>query len=268
MTEETKMETTMNKEPVTLQSIPYDEKFRLNQASASQLVKGLEEMASRLSEPQNDYQKELYPAIKNIVSRIVEKYSELLESTTEVEQEVRRFNLQGYNGKIKKAVSTKGVKFNLVYKFANFGDYFKTIVQRLTYLVDRQLPQRYVNNAAEGDAYNILKGKIWSFIKFMNEDIEQSWNTIVTAARTAGGDSVQENLRKRTEKIKVKITNKKEFSDNKKYNKYDSSTKFSKNDNNWEKKYISKDSGEKRVFVKRDTTNKSENKTWTPRKSY
>ena len=35
----------------------------------------------------------------------------------------------------------------------------------------------------------------------MKEEVEQQWNTAVTSARTAGGESVQENLRKRTERV-------------------------------------------------------------------
>lgn len=186
---------------LSLTDVPYDEKYRLNQASASQLVRGLQEMAGRLTEPQNDYQKELYPALKKIVGLVVEKYTSMLQSTSEVEREIRRFNLHGYNGRVKRAISTRGVKFNLVYKYANFGDYLKTITQRLSYLVERPLPQRYVTNTSEGTSYEQLKTKLQEFLKFMKDEIEQSWNTAVTQARTAGGNSVQENLRRRTERV-------------------------------------------------------------------
>ena len=186
---------------LSLSELPYDEKYRLNQASASQLVRGLQEMAGRLPEPQNDYQRELYPSLKKLVGQVVEKYTSMLQSTSEVEREVRRFNLHGYNGRVKRAIATRGVKFNLVYKYANFGDYLKTVTQRLTYLVERPLPQRYVTNTTEGTTYEQLKTRIQEFLKFMKDEVEQSWNTSVTQARTAGGNSVQENLRKRTERV-------------------------------------------------------------------
>lgn len=191
---------------LSLTDVPYDEKYRLNQASASQLVRGLQEMSTRLGEPQNDYQKELYPALKKIVGQVVEKYSSMLQGTSEVEKEIRRFNLHGYNGRVKRAISTRGVKFNLVYKYANFGDYLKTVTQRLTYLVERPLPQRYVTNTSEGTSYEALKTRIQEFLKFMKEEVEQSWNTAVTQARTAGGNSVQENLRRRTERATSRRT--------------------------------------------------------------
>jgi hypothetical protein len=186
---------------LSLSDVPYDEKFKLNQASVSQLVRGLQEMCSRIGEPQNEYQKQLYPALKSIVETFVTKYTSILEASSEVQREVLRFNLHGYNGRIKKALTTRGVKFNLIYKYANFGDYLKTINQRVTYLVERKLPQRYVTNVTEGTAYEALRAKLATFQKYMAEDVEQAWNTAVTAARTAGGDSVQENLRKRTEKV-------------------------------------------------------------------
>jgi hypothetical protein len=185
---------------LSLSDLPYDEKYRLNQASASQLVRGLQEMTGRLPEPQNDYQKELYPVLKKIVEKVVDKYTSMIQSTSEVEREIRRFNLHGYNGRVKRAIVTRGVKFNLVYKYSNFGDYLKTITQRLTYLVERPLPQRYVTNTTEGTAYEQLKIQIQEFLKFIKDEVEQSWNTVVTQARTAGGNSVQENLRKRTER--------------------------------------------------------------------
>lgn len=194
---ETSEQTTFN---LTLSDVPYDDKYRLNQASATQLVKGLQEMVSRLTEPQNDYQKELYPSLKNIVTKLVDKYNVVLEGTTEVEREVRRFNLHGYNGRVKKPIATKGVKYNLVYKYANFGDYLKTLTQRLSYLVDRPVPQRYVTNTTEGAAHNQMKTMLVDYLKYLKDDVETDWNTAVTSARTAGGSSVQENLRKRTEK--------------------------------------------------------------------
>jgi hypothetical protein len=205
MSETTQMEqSTPVSYNLTLSDVPYDEKYRLNQASASQLVRGLQEMAGRIAEPTNDYQKELYPALKTIVTKFVEKYVELLQCSNEVEKEVKRFNLHGYSGKVKNPVSTKGVKYNLVYKFANFGDYLKTVTQRMNYLVERQVPQRYVTNTSEGTAYSTLKTQLQVFVKYLTEEVEQSWNTAVSSARTAGGNSVQENLRKRTEKQQVK----------------------------------------------------------------
>jgi hypothetical protein len=205
MSETTQMEqSTPVSYNLSLSDVPYDEKYRLNQASASQLVRGLQEMASRLAEPTNDYQKELYPSLKTIVTKFVEKYVELLQCSSEVEREVKRFNLHGYSGKVKNPVSTKGVKYNLVYKFANFGDYLKTVTQRMNYLVERQVPQRYVTNTSEGSAYSTLQTQLQAFVKYLTDEVEQSWNTAVSSARTAGGSSVQENLRKRTEKKEVK----------------------------------------------------------------
>ncbi len=201
MTETTQTQVSYN---LTLADVPYDVKYRLNQASASQLVRGLNEMTSRLGEPQNDYQKELYPSLKTIVSKLVDKYTNVLGGSSEVEREVRRFNLHGFNGRVKRPVGTKGVKFNLVYKYANFGDYLKTLSQRLTYLVERPVPERYVTNTSEGAAFEQLKVQLKEFLTFMKDEVEQSWNTAVTSARTAGGDSVQENLRKRTEKTAEK----------------------------------------------------------------
>jgi hypothetical protein len=170
-----------------LSHLPYDEKFKLNQASCTQLIRGLYEMGQRLEEPQNDYQRELYPVLKSVVSKVFHHYEALMTSTSETEANIRKYNLDGYNGRVKKPISTRGVKYNLIYKYANFGDYLKTLNQRMHYLVNRPLPQRYINNVSEGVAYTDLKTKLQEFMKFMKDDIEVIWNTAVSAARTAGG---------------------------------------------------------------------------------
>ena len=197
-------QTTPESYNLSLSDVSYDEKYRINQGSISQLLRGMLEMVSRLTEPTNEYQKELYPALKSIVSGFVEKYNVLLLCSSEVEREVKRFNLHGYNGKLKNPVSTSGVKYNIVYKFANFGDYLKTVIQRVKYINERNLPQRYITNPSEGTAYSNLKTQCQEFVKYLSEEVEQSWNTAVSAARTAGGNSVQENLRKRSENQQVK----------------------------------------------------------------
>ena len=185
---------------LTLADIPYNPNYKLNQASASQIQKGLCEMAARIGEPQNDYQRELYPVLKMIVKKMTTRYEELLVFTTDIERDVRKFNLHGYSGRIKSKILTKGVKFNINYAYANFGDYFKTLAQRLKYLVERQFPQRYITNMAEGVAYTELKTELQAFLKFLQDDVEPMWNAVVASARAAGGDSVQDNLRKREEK--------------------------------------------------------------------
>lgn len=192
---------------LSLNDVSYDEKYRINQGSTSQLLRGMQEMVSRLTEPTNDYQKELYPALKSIVANFVEKYNTLLQCSSEIEREVKRYNLHGYNGKLKNPVSTSGVKYNIVYKFSNFGDYLKTVIQRIKYLIERNLPQRYITNPSEGTAYASLKTQLQEFVKYLSEEVEQSWNTAVSSARTAGGNSVQENLRKRTDNQQVRNLN-------------------------------------------------------------
>ncbi len=167
--------------------LPYDEKFKLNQASCTQLIRGMYEMGQRLEEPQNDYQRELYPVLKSVVDKVFQHYESLIASTNDTEANIRKYNLDGYNGRVKKPIATRGVKYNLVYKYANFGDYLKTINQRMNYLVTRPLPQRYINNVSEGVAYADLKTKLQEFLKFMKEEIEVTWNTAVSAARVAGG---------------------------------------------------------------------------------
>lgn len=195
---------------LSLTDISYDDKYKLNQASVSQLVRGMQEMGNRLGEPTNEYQKHLYPTIKTLCENIVVEFSKLLNAHNEIDKDIRKYNLHGYNGKIRKPVSIRGVKHGVIYKYANFGDYTKCITQRLTYLMERELPERYITNVAEGDAYKQLQSEIHDFMKFMKEHIEPSWSNAVLNARNAGGNLVEENLQKRVQQ-KIKSQEKKTY---------------------------------------------------------
>ena len=182
---------------LSLDGISYDIKYRLSQGSVSQIVRGLSEMVTRLGEGENAYQQTLYPVLREQSKNIVSRFNTILQTSSAADYDVRKFNLHGYDGRIKGTVITRGVRFNTIYQYANFGDYLKTITQRLTYILERQVPQRYSTDEALANAFTQLRSEVQDFVKYIHDEVEPRWNTAVTEARTAGGDSVQENLRKR-----------------------------------------------------------------------
>lgn len=193
------MESSQSNTPqvLSLDGISYDIKYRLSQGSVSQIVRGLSEMVTRLGEGENAYQQTLYPVLREQSKNIVTRFNTLLQTSSAADYDVRKFNLHGYDGRIKGTVITRGVRFNTIYQYANFGDYLKTITQRLTYVIERQVPQRYTTDESLSNAFTQLRSEVQDFVKYIHEEVEPRWNTAVTEARTAGGDSVQENLRKR-----------------------------------------------------------------------
>jgi hypothetical protein len=193
------MESSQSNTPqvLSLDGISYDIKYRLSQGSVSQIVRGLSEMVTRLGEGENAYQQTLYPVLREQSKNIVSRFNTLLQTSSASDYDVRKFNLHGYDGRIKGTVITRGVRFNTIYQYANFGDYLKTITQRLTYILERQVPQRYSTDEGLSNAFVQLRSEVQDFVKYIHEEVEPRWNTAVTEARTAGGDSVQENLRKR-----------------------------------------------------------------------
>ncbi len=193
------MESSQSNTPqvLSLDGISYDIKYRLSQGSVSQIVRGLSEMVTRLGDGENAYQQTLYPVLREQSKNIVSRFNTLLQTSSAADYDVRKFNLHGYDGRIKGTVITRGVRFNTIYQYANFGDYLKTITQRLTYILERQVPQRYSTDEALANAFTQLRSEVQDFVKYIHDEVEPRWNTAVTEARTAGGDSVQENLRKR-----------------------------------------------------------------------
>ncbi len=184
---------------LSIDDVTYDEKYRLSKAATTQVIKGMQMMIQRIGEPTNSYQQELYPPMRNIVTRIVDSYNRLLNVGSTTDFEVRRYNLHGYNGIVSGHVYTRGVKRDLFYKYANFGDLMKTLKQRAQYIVEREAPKRYQENASEMASFQQLQTELKSFVEFLVNEIEPSWTAAVTAARASGGVEVEENLKKRAE---------------------------------------------------------------------
>jgi hypothetical protein len=187
---------------LTLTDFGYEETYRLTQGSASQVVRGMKEMLSRVGEITNDYQRILYPVLTELTNGIVDRYTELLKYSSDKEKEIVQFNLHGYDGTVRGNVATKGVNYILIYKYANFGDFIKTIRQRLEFITSRSTPKRYLEDEEKLRFFVALKDKINEFLRYLKDDVDPRWNTTVAAARTSGGDEVQDNLKKREEEAK------------------------------------------------------------------
>jgi hypothetical protein len=187
---------------LSLNDFGFEETYRLTQGSVSQVVRGMKEMLKRIGEITNDYQRILYPVLTELTNNIVDRYTELLKYNNEKEKEIVQFNLHGYDGTVRGNVATKGVNYILIYKYANFGDFIKTIRQRFEFILSRSTPKRYLEDEEKVRYFVNLKDRINEFLRYIKDDVEPRWNTTVSAARTSGGDEVQDNLKKREEEAK------------------------------------------------------------------
>jgi hypothetical protein len=187
-----------------LSKVLYQDTFRIISGSAAQLICGVQSMLLRISldKETDEYKKALYPKLRIIALLLIENFTTLLKATSAKDQEVRKFNLCGYNGQIKpdkygKYPFVKGVNPNTKYGYTNFGYFLKMLKQRMVFIISRDVPQRYVTDIEQLNIFTNLRNDVTLFIKFMNDTVETEWNNAVKVARLNGGTAVQQNLEQR-----------------------------------------------------------------------
>jgi hypothetical protein len=192
---------------LNLENVPYNTNHSLIAGSLGQLMKSIQDLSSRISSDKetDDYKKALYPKLRNISTGLLDQFFPLLKANNSKEEGVRKFNIIGYNGMVKKVRGrfpfVARLRPNTTYKYANFGDLMKVVKQRCEYLTTREVPQRYIDDHEEGQAFTKLRGEVATFLNYLNNTVDKQWSDAVTSARTAGGQLVQQNLERRnTEK--------------------------------------------------------------------
>jgi hypothetical protein len=193
-------------EKLTLEFVPYNHKFAIIAGSFAQVLRGLQEMASRSSSDKetDDYKKSLYPKLRDIANQVVTKGCELFKTTSDKDKQVRVINLFGYNGMVKRDRNfrypyVEKLRPSTSYEYANFGDYMKVLKQRCEFITTRSVPQRYVTDAEEGAAFQKLRTEVNTYLEWLKTGVDQLWSDAVKEARVAGGSQVKENLDKRVE---------------------------------------------------------------------
>lgn len=191
----------------TLDDIPYDDKYKIMFGSLGQLMKGIHVVQDRVScdHELDGYKKSLYPVLRSLCCDLLDKFKESLHVNSEKEYYIIKYNIFGYDGMIKKegysgVPYVAGVNPKTKYGYANFGLLLKVIKQRLVYIATKDTPYRYCNDEDAIEIYNKLKKQCTDLLVHINENIEEKWKNYVDVARKNGGDEVEKNLKKRTEK--------------------------------------------------------------------
>lgn len=188
---------------LTLEAIPFNSKYPIISSSLGQLIRGAQEMMTRIAQNQetNDYQRSLYPEARSICQGVVEQGKLLLQATTQKEANVVTFNIVGYNGRVKKIRGhypfVARLRPSTSHQFANFGDLVKVMKQRCEYIVERSIPQRYLDDKEEGEAFTKLRASVSTFLSYLKNTVDNRWSDAVSKARNAGGQVVQQNLERR-----------------------------------------------------------------------
>ena len=175
---------------ISLDHLSFNETFRVTRGSASQVVLGLKNMLTKLSTPENDYQRSIYPQLSTAINDIVETYKSSFLSVTEaVEKQVFGANLNGFrnDGSLYRSVNS-GINRSLTYGYSQFGQLVRVLVSRLKFVVKRDpnSVERYKNSATEMSAYQKLQHQSEAYLTYL-EGVMTRWNQAVEEARKTHG---------------------------------------------------------------------------------
>lgn len=175
---------------ISLEHLSFNETFRVTRGSASQVVLGLRNMLQKLSNPENDYQRSIYPQLVESINRLVDSYtSTFLTVTDATERQVFGANLNGFrnDGSLYRSVNS-GINRSLTYGYSQFGQLVRVLTNRLRFVVKRdpQSVERYKNSDSEMVAYKKLQQAADAYLTVVNEVME-SWSKTVDESRKTHG---------------------------------------------------------------------------------
>ena len=175
---------------ISLEHLSFNETFRVTRGSASQVVIGLRNMLQKLSNPENDYQRSIYPQLSTSINRLVDTYTSTFLSVTDpTEKQVTGANLNGFrnDGSLYRSVNS-GINRSLTYGYSQFGQLVRVLVNRLKFVVKRdpQSVERYKNSESEMTAYKKLQQSADVYLTVVNE-VMDSWGKTVEESRKTHG---------------------------------------------------------------------------------
>lgn len=175
---------------ISLEHLSFNETFRVTRGSASQVVLGLRNMLQKLSNPENDYQRSIYPQLVTSINRLVDSYtSTFLTVTDATERQVYGANLNGFRNddSLYRSVNS-GINRSLTYGYSQFGQLVRVLTNRLRFVVKRdpQSVERYKNSDSEMVAYKKLQQAADAYLTVVNE-VMDSWSKTVDESRKTHG---------------------------------------------------------------------------------
>jgi hypothetical protein len=181
---------------ISLGHLTFNATYRVSKGSSSQLVLGLRNMSERLGEPQNDYQRTIYPLIRQFVECIVSQYETTFLSTTNpVERRVYGTSLNGFrnDGSLRQSVSGR-VNRNLTYSYAQFGQLLTLLTGRFRYITSRDASRvrRFQDHPEEKTAFLKLQYDAQNFLTFLTTEVYDVWRARLNEARTTNNVNVQQ----------------------------------------------------------------------------
>lgn len=173
----------------------FDEKFQVSKSTASQVVLGFRYMSAKLADSNNEYQRLLYPKMKELCDRIVTEYSKvfLTDFSSDVQRRVYGHNLNGGRNNGYRSHNV-GSSRRVRYSNAHFGYLLRILYSRLNFVVrqDPEKMRRHNENSEYCDAYKQLQRSATQFFELLNS-IKEEWEKAVNDIRKVTGVTVKEH---------------------------------------------------------------------------
>ena len=184
---------------ISLEHLSFNETFRVTRGSASQVVLGLRNMLQKLSNPENDYQRAIYPQLVTSINKLVDTYTSTFLSVTEpTERQVFGANLNGFrnDGSLYRSVNS-GINRSLTYGYSQFGQLVRVLTNRLRFVVKRdpQSVERYKNSSSEMSAYKNLQSAADAYLVVVTEVMDAWGKTVEESRKTHGVQRENTNTR-------------------------------------------------------------------------
>ena len=175
---------------ISLDRLSFNDIFRVTRGSASQVVLGLRNMLQKLTTPENDYQKSIYPQLTTSINTLVDNYVNTFLNVTDVfDKQVFGANLNGFrnDGSLYRSVNS-GINRSLTYGYSQFGQLVRVLVNRLKFIVKRdpKSVERYKTSENEMVSYQSLQQAAEKYLNVVTE-VTDNWSKTVEEARNTHG---------------------------------------------------------------------------------
>jgi hypothetical protein len=144
---------------LNLDQVHWSSKCSLSRASIGQIMVSFKNILR--AQPRNLYQTILYTRLKPAVEALVNAYCEIIRCVNSKEQQIKYFNL--IVGLPHNTIIFPGEHNFIFLRNPNIGALIKAIKQRITFILERDIPIIYRNDSTLNDEFLNLRRQIQNF---------------------------------------------------------------------------------------------------------
>lgn len=193
---------------IDLNGIIINKEHRLSIASAAQIVKSMAQSIKQFDNLDNEYQQVLYPFLSDKITLLSKEFQDLLHYDSEKERNVKSDNLCSRLPNTTEAGPSYHNKIRLYN--ANFGPLLEALKQRVSYILTRDTPQKYLNTKDDTELvlFTKLKSDLQPFLNLLDAVFEEFKVTLNKAREHVNMDEVVNRRKEKREHKKFPLKNK------------------------------------------------------------